>query len=305
MHGPFPRATPARYPYNWLLIWTSAVLACLNAGCAGNKALALPKAGGPIPVSHERDLTPAEHAYWDQLLTAQVIYIGETHNSNTDHEYQLEVLKGLRSRKTRFVLGWEMFDRTQQPLLDEWDAHRLSTEELLEKTDFQRHWGVYSVMYEKILRWTQMEGVPSLALNAPDTLSHKLAQGEPLDPADQALLPVGYQPLSGGYEHFTEQMGENVHGGANLGNFYKAQVLWDQTMATRIVEYLAVHPDDKIVVLLGRGHVDGGFGVPAYVAQKTSAAQLVVYPGGVPPEEKREEGARVARFTIGGTGPLM
>lgn len=274
-------------------------------GCTNlNKALALPKAGGPIPVSGLHEPTAAERAYWDQLAPARVIYIAETHNSNADHAYQLEVLKGLQTRGAKFTVAWEMFDETQQGLVDDWNAHHLGTDAFLEKTDFQKRWGTYSVMYEKILRWTQSEGVTSLALNAPDTLSHKLARGQPLDPAEQTLLPTGYQPLPGGYEHFTAQMGENPHGGANLENFYKAQLLWDQTMATRIVNFLGAHPDQKLVVLLGRGHVDGGFGVPAFVGQKTDAAQLVVYPGGVPPEETAA-GGRVAQRAVGRLGPVL
>ena len=263
--------------------------------CTNNvPVLALPKAGGPIPVSAPHEQTAAERAYWEQLASARVIYIGETHNSNSDHEYQFDVLKGLRARGTQVTVGWEMFDLTQQPLLDSWDAHHLSTDVLLEKTDFQRHWGTYSVMYEKILRWTQAEDVPCLALNAPPNLSHKLAQGQALDPPEQALLPTGYHPLPGGYEHFAEQMSQNPHGGANLENFYKAQLLWDQTMAGRIVDYLAAHPDRKLIVLIGRGHVEGGYGVPSFVSQKSDAAQLVVYPGGLPPENNHPGGAIAA-----------
>ena len=153
---------------------------------------------------------------------------------------------------------------------------------MLEKTDFQRHWGTLSVLYEKILRWSLAEEMPSLALNAPSTLTRKLAQGQPLDPAEQGLLPIGFQPLPGGFEHFTEQMNQAPHAGASLENFYKAQLLWDQTMAMRIVDYLAAHPDRKLIVLIGRGHIDGGFGVPAFVSQKTDARQLLVYPGDVP-----------------------
>ena len=33
-------------------------------------------------------------------------------------------------------------------------------------------------------------------------------------------------------------------------------------MATRIVDYLAAHPERKLIVLIGRGHVEGGYGVP-------------------------------------------
>ena len=224
--------------------------------------------------------TAAERAYWEQLAPARVIYIGEMHNSDSDHEYELDVLKGLRARDVRFTVAWEMFEVPQQGLLDAWDEHHLSTDALLQKTDFQAHWGSLSVFYEKILRWTQAENVPSLALNAPATLSHKLAMGAPLDPAERAQVPTGFHPLPGGLEHFGEQMSQAPHGSANLENFYKAQLLWEQTMATRIVDYLAAHPDGKLVVLTGRGHVEGGFGVPAFVSQKTDAAQLVIFPGG-------------------------
>ncbi len=253
--------------------------ACFLSGCV-NSGLALPKVGGPIPVSPPHELTAAERAYWDQLAPARIIYIGETHSSNSDHEYQLDVLKGLKARGLNFTVAWEMFDFTQQPVLDAWNAHHLTTDGLLEKTDFQPHWGTFSVMYEKILRWTETEGVASLALNAPGVTTHKLAQGIPLTPEERTELPSGFRPLNGGYEHFTEQMAQSPHAGANLENFYKAQLLWDQTMASRIVEFVDAHPDGKLVVLIGRGHIEGGFGVPAFVAQKTDAAQLVVYPGG-------------------------
>ena len=274
----------------------SGVVLTALGGCGGlSKNLALPKVSGPIPVSGQHEPTAAERAYWDQLAPARVIYIGETHNNNADHVYQLEVLKGLKTRGNEVTVGWEMFDRTQQGWLDAWNAHHLSTDTLLSKTDFQRHWGTYSVLYEKILRWSQGEGVASLALNAPDGLSHKLAQGQPLAPEERALLPTGFQPLPGGYEHFAAQMGASPHEGANLENFYKAQVLWDETMASRIVEHLAAHPDGKLVVLLGRGHVEGGFGVPAYVSQKTEAAQLVVYPGGAPADEATKPKGQLAQ----------
>ena len=293
MAGLFPRCFSFRQR-GWRGPWLALVALpyLMLGGCMNtNSGLALPRAGGPIPVSAPHEQTAAERAYWDQLAPARVIYIGETHNSNFDHEYQLDVLKGLKARGAQFTLAWEMFDLTQQPVLDNWQARRLSTDTLLEKTDFQRHWGTYSVMYEKILRWSQSEGVACLALNAPPGLSHKLAQGQALDSQDASLVPTGYHPLPGGYEHFAEQMAQNPHGGANLENFYKAQLLWDQTMAMRIVDFLAAHPNEKLVVLIGRGHVEGGFGVPSFVGQKTDAPQIVVYPGGPPPETKRPGGA--------------
>ena len=288
--SPFSLRSIAWRPCSWAAFFL-ALIPWLFAGCStANKGLTLPKVGGPIPVSREHVPTAEERAYWDQLTPARVIYVAETHSLNSDHEYQWAVLKGLKTRNVRFSVGWEMFNANQQPLLDDWNNKRLNTDALLDKTSFQKRWGTYSVMYEKILRWTQTEGVGSVALNAPEGLSRKLAQGTTLTPDEQSAVPTGYRDLPGGYEHFVAQMGENPHTGANMENFYRAQTLWDQTMATRIVDFLNTHPDEKIIVLVGRGHVDSGFGVPAYVAQKTDAPQLVVYPAGVPSESARPVG---------------
>lgn len=273
-------------PAHWRMAgWRTGIIAvlslCVLVGCKNpNTGLTLPRQGGPVPVNLPRQETPAERAYWEQLAPARVIYIGETHNNNADHEYQLDVIKGLQARGVRFAVAWEMFDFTQQPLLDQWFAHHLGTDALLQKTDFQNHWGGLSVFYEKIMRWTLLESVPSLAINAPPSMSRKLAQNVPLDANEQAMLPSGFQPVPGGYENFCEQMARHPHGGASMENLYKAQLLWDQTMASRIVDALAAKPDRKLVVLVGRGHVEGGFGVPAFVKQKTDAAQLVIFPGG-------------------------
>ncbi len=274
-------------------------LLALLAGCATTgSSLALPKAGGPIPVSLKREPTAAEQAFWEQIAPARVLYIPETHNNNNDHEYQFDVMKGLKARGVDFVIGWEMFDETQQPLLDQWSGRQINTETLLEKTDWQRHWGVQSVLYEKMLRWSLGEGVASVALNAPQSLSHKMATGAEFTPEERAMLPGGFQPLHGGYEHFAEQMNQNPHGGVagggNLSNFYKAQLVWEQTMASRLLEFLSTHPATKVVVLLGRGHVDGGFGVPAYVRQKSGVEQLVLYPGR-PPAERQPSAGTIAR----------
>ena len=296
--GPSPKKTSGRRSRQTLATLAAVLLTgALLGGChSADSSLALPKPGASIPVSLKREPTAAEQAFWQQISPTRVLYIPEVHNSNNDHEYQFDVMKGLKARNLPFVIGWEMFDETQQPLLDQWNNHQISTEELLEKTDWQRHWGVQSVLYEKMMRWSQGEGVSSLALNAPQTLSHKTATSGEFTPEERALLPNGFRPLPGGYEHFAEQMNQNPHGGmagANLQNFYKAQLVWEQTMASRVLEFLAAHPDGKLVVLLGRGHVDGGFGVPAYVHQKSDAAQLVLYPG-KPPAERRPAAGTIA-----------
>ena len=272
--------------------------ACAHQG--GDLALPRPRPGpavAPLPVA-SHVTTPEEKAFWGALADARVIYIAETHDREGDHVYQFELLRGLRARGVGYSIGWEMFETPQQEFLNAWARGSLPTEGLLEKTDWQRRWGHQSGTYEKILRWSRSENIPSVALNAPATLSGKLARGEALGPEELALIPSGYRPIPGGFEHFSEQLGQNPHVGAagseGLKRYYAAQLLWDQTMAESIVAYLRAHPEGKLVVLLGRGHVEGGFGVPAYVKQKTDARQRILFPGETPGAEEESRPARVA-----------
>ena len=72
-----------------------------------------------------------------------------------------------------------MFDTTQQSALDAWASHAISFKEMISRTDFQKHWGIYSPVYEEILQIARNASVPILALNAPPELTRKIARGDP------------------------------------------------------------------------------------------------------------------------------
>jgi membrane-associated protease RseP (regulator of RpoE activity) len=55
------------------------------------------------------------------------------------------------------------------------------------------------------------------------------------------------------------------HGNQGFGNFnyfYQSQILWDETMAHSVDEFLKQNPDYQIVVLAGVGHIMYGSGIP-------------------------------------------
>ncbi len=216
---------------------------------------------------------------WLAVERADVIYVGETHDDPSHHKFELQLIRGLLERKVKFALGWEMFDETQQGSMDAWASHQISLEQLLAKTDFQKHWGIYSPVYEQILRTTEKADVRSLALNAPPELTRKIARSEPLTAEETAMLPSGFVADSGAYRNFVALIGE--HPGieeTNLRRYFAAQNAWDQTMARRVLEFKRRNPKVKLVVLTGRGHVYGGYGVPFYVSQKANLKHLVLIP---------------------------
>ena len=221
---------------------------------------------------------PAKQAeFWNRIADADVIYIGETHSSRKDHAYELQLVRTMIRSHIHFAVGWEMFDRTQQSDLDQFNEGRLSLAELFARTGFAKSWATYSPLYAKILETTAHAHVPNIALNAPAALAHKVAMGEPLLPSEKQQTE--FRIPGGAYQHFVRVLGE--HPGMkpdDLPRFFAAQNVWDQTMAKRILEFHKRNPGTKLLVLTGRGHVQDGFGVPNYVHQKSVAKQLVLLP---------------------------
>jgi len=48
----------------------------------------------------------------------------------------------------------------------------------------------------------------------------------------------------------------------NFDFFYEAQVLWDESMARNLDEFISKNPEYKVVVLAGEGHMTFGSGIP-------------------------------------------
>ena len=222
---------------------------------------------------------PPDQQTWSAVDKADVVYIGETHDDPSHHEYELQVVRGLLGRKIQFAIGWEMFDETQQGSMDAWAAHRISLEELLAKTDFQKRWGTYSPVYEQILRTTERTNVRNLALNAPPELARKIARGEPLTAGETEMLPSGFVAdaeririsllLSAGIRESRRR---------TVAVILKRKMHGTRRWPAGFIEFKRRHPNVKLVVLTGRGHVFGGYGIPSYVRQKADLKQLVLFP---------------------------
>jgi uncharacterized iron-regulated protein len=231
------------------------------------------------PPAMERRIVAADanEQFWGAVEKADVVYVGETHDDPAHHEYERRLIRDLLRRKVKFAVGWEMFDETQQEWIDAWASHKISLGQLLTKTDFQKRWGIYSPVYEEILRTTGKANVRNLALNAPGQLARKIARAEPLTADERAMLPSGFVADGGAYKNFVKLIGE--HPGVNETDrrrYFDAQNLWDQTMASRILEFERRNPGVKLIVLTGRDHVSGGYGIPFYLRQKADLKQLVL-----------------------------
>lgn len=212
-----------------------------------------------------------------QLEKANVIYLGETHNDEADHQAQLKIIKALYQKNSKIAIGFEMFQRPYQTYLDQYLAGNLTEEELIEKSEYNQRWGFPWEYYAEIIRFGQQQQLPLLALNTPTEITRKVAQEglKSLDESEKQYIPPIEEIKTDDVEY--RQMLEEVyqqyhHGGLGnsqaFENFFLAQVLWDETMAEKVADFISKNPDYQVIVLVGEGHIAYDYGIPSRVKRR-------------------------------------
>ncbi|HEY9878420.1 MAG TPA: ChaN family lipoprotein [Leptolyngbyaceae cyanobacterium] len=254
--------------------WLGMGLVCLALLLPNRAAFAF----DPSPVA---EFSSNQVATLEALSSAQVVYLGETHDSPADHAAQLEIIQALVARNGQhrgrpIAIALEMFQRPFQPALDDYLAGNIDEQTLLTETEYEQRWGFPWEYYAPILRLAKDHQLPLLALNTPTEVTHKVARSGlgSLGPEDQRYIP----PLSeihtdnAAYRSYIEAIFNEIHGdlgsAMSFENFFAAQVLWDETMADAIATFLQQNPDYQVIVLTGQGHVIYGYGICDRVARR-------------------------------------
>lgn len=247
----------------WALVGSFFLL--FQTGCAVQEAAYTEILAPEITVA-DQSLEP--------LIAADIVYLGETHDSAADHVAQLEIIQALYAENPKLAIALEMFQRPFQAVLDQYIAGEITEAELVAQTEYEKRWGFPWELYAPILRFAREKKIPVLALNAPNEVVSKVSsQGlESLTAEDYRYIPPlsELDLLNVNYRNFVEASfgAYQPHENFNFENFFAAQVVWDETMAMAIAQFRQTHPDTKIITLAGQGHVIYGYGIPDRVQRR-------------------------------------
>ena len=112
----------------------------------------------------------------DSVATSRVIYIGETHDNIEAHKVQLQIIKRL-SEQFPVAIGLEMFRRSAQVKLDQWNADKLSVKEF--KKLFRTNWGPgYKPVSYTHLRAHTLK-LPLIGLKSTREVENSFRSGDP------------------------------------------------------------------------------------------------------------------------------
>ncbi len=245
----------------------------------------------------------------DKIEDSRAIFVGEQHTKYANHVNQLRIIKALKERGKDLAIGMEMFQKPYQKYLDQYIAGEIDEKEMLEKTEYLKRWKYDYALYRPILRYAKKEKIKIVALNIPREISNKVAKKgiDSLTKKEAAQLPDSMDFTNLVYEEYMRMIFE-AHAKKsfkNFENFYYAQVLWDETMAQGVAEYLKRNPKKQMVVLAGNGHLRFGYGIPDRVKRrgidsykivlqndklKPKIADFILYPPPMDPPSTRRLG---------------
>ena len=232
----------------------------------------------PIGVDEIFRLPDGDPISFHQLLSdlepSPVIFVGETHDQIEHHHNQVKILQGLIEKNRDVVVGMEMFERSQQSILDQWTEGKLTQEEFLKEVKWETTWSMDYNLYKEILDEAKTRRLRVLCLNIERELVRRVGQQgiTGLSPEDRAKLPE--MDLSDKeHRHYMASIYKSHQAGSakHFEDFYKAQCLWDEAMAETLFRFLqsAEGKGKTVLVIVGSGHVAFDFGIPKRLHRRT------------------------------------
>ena len=280
--------------------------ALLLAGCGANRAAMngnpenpYPPNGGPKvgEIYHlPTGLAVSEDGLLDMLSGARLVSIGETHDNLNDQRVELTVVRELHRRfPGKVAVGMEMFREPQQAVLDRWVKGELTELEFLKASKWYETWGFDFGAYRDLLLFAKENRIDVIALNpsmdlqetvrrtgldnVPEDLRRMLPEIGETDPWQRAVL----RGVFGGHAG---------HGGgdASFDSFLRVQLLWEETMAQKVVDYLKSPRGEgkRMVTITGGWHVKYGFGLPKKVLRRLPMAYAILLPEEISTPEQQE-----------------
>ena len=200
------------------------------------------------PITYEQML--------DDLKNVRVIFVGEVHDRKAHHQLQLDAIKALNDRKVPLSVGFEMFTYESQNDLDKWTEGSLPVDTFI--PIYYKNWSYPWTLYDDILFYVRDNKIPAIGLNVPAEITRKVSVSgfTSLTQEELKKLPqdVGCVVNEQYMQFIRRAYAMHGHGDKQFLFFCEAQLLWNQTMAYNIIEFLKKNPAKKIVVLTGNGH---------------------------------------------------
>jgi uncharacterized iron-regulated protein len=201
----------------------------------------------------------------------QAVLLGETHDRYDIHRWQLHVLASLHALRGDVMVAFEMFPRAVQPALDRWVAGESDVATFLEEARWAEVWRFDPELYLPIFHFCRQFRMPMIAANCRRALVTEVGKlgwdaiavedRDDVTPAAEALPEYRRYlfNITGGAR--TDRAAQSAEA-AEFDRFVRAQQTWDRAFACAIADAHQAHAGALVVGIIGRGHLEYGYGTP-------------------------------------------
>lgn len=278
----------------------------LLAGCAANRVAPAGSAEMPYPPSAPPKVEEIRHlptglklsidGLMEMLSGARLVSVGETHDNLNDQRVELTVVRELHRRfPGKVAVGMEMFREPQQAVLDRWVRGELTELEFLKASKWYETWGFDFGAYRDLLLFAKENRIDVIALNPPRELQEAVRRTGPDNVPEDLRRNF---PEIGETDPWQRAVLRGVFGGhaghgfgdESFDSFLRVQLLWEETMARNVVDYLSSPRGEgkRMVTITGGWHVKYGFGLPKKVVRRLPMAYAILLPGEISTPEQKE-----------------
>lgn len=204
----------------------------------------------------------------------QFVFFGEFHDNPISHWLQYELTKSLYAAHAKnLVIGFEMFERDQQRVLDAYLAGQLTDKQF---KDSCRLWPNYKTDYKPIVDFARDSSLRCIADNVPRPYANLLfKKGRSALDTLSATEKSWLAPLDFVIDTTLSQYAALLEMGAHMGGsgLMQAQAFKDATMAHFILK--DKKPGDVVLHLNGAYHSDFYQGIMWYIKQQVPEATML------------------------------
>ncbi len=249
----------------------------LAVGCAYNKPEPIPPhplTGKILRTTDQQVLSSAE--LFDDIMKADIIYLGERHDDVTHHEGQLEIIKHITEQGRKPAIGFETFSVEQTSILMNYSeiknsSHLISEqftpndwlkEKLHIKKEKDKTWEYYGA----IINYGFEHQLPLFGIDLNKAIRHRITKKgiEGLSSVEKQLLNLSKLPEEN-YRQFMHEQFKKGHCGWGkpryLNKLYDNWLARNDGMAEAITAMADSHKDGPVVVIVGTGHTQFNKGV--------------------------------------------
>jgi uncharacterized iron-regulated protein len=218
----------------------------------------------------------------DRLMNADIVCVGESHDSEPNHRVQLRIIEALYANDNRLGVGMEMFQRPFQKEIDRYFKGGVVEDDFLKASEYKQRWGYAWSLYRPIVEFCRRNDIPLAALNAPKELTQRISKvGHAALTEDEKkqLGPVDFQVKPHRdywYEKLTAMHGNKTASAEQKEKSYQVMTVWDEYMGASAAAFQQERNLRRMVVLAGSGHVERGFGIALRAAKRTGGKAVTI-----------------------------